>query len=149
MIRTPAAALALALLAGTAHAGQIDYFCLYTNQAAAMADPVMTAGSNPFWNAALYNWRPDVVYPGIQVITPQAVFNGVSTLTGYWLMIAQPQRNSALENDNACKGLWLDRAAAVANQPFIVGGTISGGNRQNLQFSPVPLGSNYPQPLGQ
>ena len=118
----------------------IDYIFLFANLAAAIADPTV---------GAYYNngWRMDVCNPGIKVVTAAALVNGVSPLTGYWVMIESPP-NVALAND-AKLVLALDRNAAVQSKPFVVAAAISGANRTNATMAPVPLGSQYPQPLGQ
>jgi len=53
-----------------------------------------------------------VVFPGLKVVTPSAIINGVSALTGFWLMISLPRDNAALDADAACV-MKLDRDAAV------------------------------------
>ena len=58
--------LIAALLASPAQAGQIDYFCIFTNAAAAQAD----ANVGPFWNGT--TWDTSTVFPGISVTTPHA-----------------------------------------------------------------------------
>lgn len=126
---------------------QIDYFLLYTNQAAAEADAAILAGDSfgPYWSAS-GGWRPDVVFPGISVVTPQALINGVSSITGFWLLISSPALNAALAaspNFVMC----LDRSLAPAGS-FVLNAVISGSNRTSLQLHPVPAGAGYSQPLG-
>jgi hypothetical protein len=50
----------------------IDYFFLFSNQASAASDPVVGA----YWDAADQVWRSDVCFPGLSVVTPQAIVMG-------------------------------------------------------------------------
>ena len=122
----------------------IDYFFLFATQAAAEADPVVGA----FYDATDGVWRPDVCFPGTNVATPQAVINSISSLTGFWLIIAQTNPNAALAAD-ANLVMALDRDAANAGRSFVTSAVITGTNRTSLTFSPTPFGAKYPQPLGQ
>ena len=122
----------------------IDYFFLFATATAAETDPVVGA----FYNVPNTIWRPDVCFPGLKVVTPQTVINGISSLTGFWLLIAQATPNVALAA-NANLVMVLDRDAANANGAFVLAASITGTNRSNLTFSPTPFGANYPQPLGQ
>ena len=119
----------------------IDYIFLFANLAAAIADPTV---------GAYYNngWRMDVCNPGIKVVTAAALVNGVSPITGYWIMIESTGPSAALSS-NSKLVLVLDRDAAVRSKSFVVAAAISGANRTNATISVVPLGSQYPQPLGQ
>ena len=63
-------ALILALLASPASANEIDYFCIYSNAAAAQADSPVGA----FWNGSA--WDTSTTFPGISVNTPAALING-------------------------------------------------------------------------
>jgi hypothetical protein len=124
---------------------QHDYFFLFANAAAAQADPVVGA----YWNAPTTDnpsgsWNTSVCFPGIKVSTPSAVLNGVSTLTGFWIMISSMGPNAALAAKVGTAGpgyLALDRDVAVAGGSFVVSLGISGTARTALHFSPVPLGS--------
>ena len=122
----------------------IDYFFLLATEAAAEADPIVGA----YWISDLAQWRPDVCFPGTKVATPQAVINGISSLTGFWLIIAQTNPNAALAAD-ANLVMALDRDAANAGRSFVTSAVITGTNRTSLTFSPTPFGAKYPQPLGQ
>jgi hypothetical protein len=138
-------AIALCLLNFPASAGQIDYFCLFSNVAAAQADVNVGA----FWDATKASWDTSTVFPGISVSTPAALVNGISTLTGFWIVVSRPTANNpGLDGDAACQILKLDRDLAAGNGAFVLAAAISGTNRTSLTFQPVPHGSNYPRPLG-
>jgi len=119
----------------------IDYFCLFANAAAAQADP--TCGA--FWNATTSAWDTSQVFPGISVSTLQALVNGISSVTGFWIVISQQATNPAL--DAICV-MKLDRDLGRVNGAFVLAASITGGNRTSLNFAPVPHGSGYPRPLG-
>lgn len=119
----------------------IDYFCIFANAAAAQADPTIGA----FWNATASAWDTSQVFPGISVSTPQALVNGISSLTGFWIIISQQAPNAAL--DAVCV-MKLDRDLGKVNGAFVLAAAITGGNRTAFNFSPVPHGSGYPRPLG-
>jgi hypothetical protein len=123
------------------HAGQIDYFCLFANAAAAQAD----VNVGVFWNGT--SWDTSTVFPGISVSTPAALVNGISPITGLWLMISRSTANAGLDADASCV-MKLDRDLAASNGSFVISATISGTNRTSLTFQPVPHGSQYPRPLG-
>jgi hypothetical protein len=138
-----AIAFVLALLSSAAGAGQIDYFCIFSNAAAAQAD----ANVGAFWNATLSVWDQSTVFPGISVVTPAALVNGISPITGFWIMVARPTANAGLDADTACV-MKLDRDLGAVNGAFVLGATLTGTNRTTATFQPVPHGSNYPRPLG-
>src|SRR5882672_11870766 len=117
----------------------IDYFCIFANAAAAQAD----AAVGPFWNGT--TWDTSQLFPGITVSTPQALVNGISSLTGFWIVVSQPVPNVAL--DAICV-MKLDRDLGRVNGAFVLAAIITGGNRTSLNFSPAPHGSGYPRPLG-
>lgn len=119
----------------------IDYFCIFPNAAAAQADA--TVGQ--FWNASSSIWDTSTVFPGVSVITPAALVNGISSLTGFWIVISRVTPNPAL--DAICV-MKLDRDLGIVNGAFVLAGTIIGTNRTSLTFQPVPHGSGYPRPLG-
>lgn len=136
-----ALALLLGLFATQADAGEIDYFCIFANAAAAQAD----ANVGPFWNGT--NWDASTVFPGISVVTPAALVNGISSLTGFWILVARPAADAGLDANAGC-AMKLDRDQGIVNGSFVLGGSITGINRTNLTFQPVPFGSGYPRPLG-
>lgn len=117
----------------------IDYFCIFASAAAAQADPTVGA----FWNGT--SWDLSTTFPGVSVITPAALVNGISSLTGFWIVISQVSPNAAL--DAICV-MKLDRDLGIVNGAFVLAAAISGSNRTSLNFSPVPHGSGYPRPLG-
>jgi hypothetical protein len=132
---------AILMMLSPAYAGQIDYFCLFTNAAAAQAD----ANVGLFWNGSV--WDYSTVFPGISVVTPAALVNGISPITGFWIVVSRPAANSGLDADAACV-MKLDRDLASVNGSFVLTATLTGTNRSNATFQPVPNGSNYPRPLG-
>jgi hypothetical protein len=136
-----ALAILLALLTTQADAGQIDYFCIFTNAAAAQAD----ANVGGFWNGTA--WDQSTVFPGISVVTPAALVNGISPITGFWIMVSRPSSNAGFDADASCV-MKLDRDLASVNGSFVLAATLTGTNRTNATFQPVPNGSNYPRPLG-
>jgi len=117
----------------------IDYFCIFANATAAQADS--TVGT--FWSGTV--WDSSQVFPGISVTTPQALVNGISSLTGFWIIVSQQAPNAAL--DAICM-MKLDRDLGRINGAFVLAAVITGGNRTSLNFSPMPHGSGYPRPLG-
>lgn len=119
----------------------IDYFCIFSNAAAAQADPTVSA----FWNATSSVWDTSTTFPGVSVSTPAALVNGISSLTGFWIVISQRTANAGL--DAICV-MKLDRDLGRVNGAFVLAATITGTNRTSLNFSPVPHGSGYPRPLG-
>ena len=126
----------------SANAGQIDYFCIFANAAAAQAD----ANVGVFWNGTV--WDQSTVFPGISVVTPAALVNGISSITGFWIMVARPVANAGLDADTACV-MKLDRDLASVNGAFVLAASgLTGTNRTNATFQPVPHGSQYPRPLG-
>jgi hypothetical protein len=117
----------------------IDYFCIFSGAAAAQADATVGA----FWNGSV--WDTSTTFPGVSVTTPQALVNGISSLTGFWIIVSQRAANPAL--DAICV-MKLDRDLGLVNGAFVLAATIVGSNRSSLTFSPVPHGSGYPRPLG-
>lgn len=121
--------------------GQIDYFCLFANAAAAQAD----ANVGVYWSGSA--WDTSTTFPGVSVITPQALINGISSLTGFWIVISRPVADAGLDaNINVV--MKLDRDLGIVNGAFVLASAIVGGNRTALTFQPVPYGSGYPRPLG-
>lgn len=119
----------------------IDYFCIFANAAAAQADPTVGA----FWNSSASAWDTSTVFPGVSVSTPAALVNGISSISGFWIIVSQQVSNPAL--DAICV-MKLDRELGAVNGAFVLVATITGSNRTNLNFAPVPHGSRYPRPLG-
>ncbi len=137
-------ALVIALFASPARANQIDYLCIFSNAAAAQADGPVGA----FWNGSV--WDPSTTFPGISVNTPAALINGISPITGFWIVVSQTARSGALDADTNCV-LTLDRDQGKINGNFVVAASVTGTNRTNLSFKPQPMavsGSAYPIPLG-
>lgn len=134
-------ALILILLSWPASAGQIDYFCLFANAAAAQAD----ANVGVFWNGA--TWDTSTVFPGVSVITPTVQIGGINTTTGFWIVVSRPAANAGLDGNAACV-MKLDRDLGKVNGAFVLAGSLAGTGRTNLNFGPVPHGSGYPRPLG-
>lgn len=133
--------IALLLMCAPVHAGEIDYFCIFANAAAAQAD----ANVGAFWNGTA--WDQSTVFPGISVVTPAALVNGISPITGFWIMVSRPSSNAGLDADTSCV-MKLDRDLAAVNGSFVISASLTGTNRTNATFHPVPHGSSYPQPLG-
>jgi hypothetical protein len=79
-------------------------------------------------------------------------WTGISTLTGFWILVSPDVDVPALDAKIVSTGpcyMELDRNAAINSQPFVVRSSISGTTETSITFSPVPEGSAYPQPLGQ
>lgn len=130
------------LLASPAKAGQIDYFCIFSNAAAAQADGPVGA----FWNGT--TWDLSTTFLGVSVVTPQISINGVNTTTGFWIIVARPTANAGLDADTNCV-MKLDRDLGKVNGNFVLAASVTGTNRTNLTFQPVPFdGPGYPRPLG-
>jgi hypothetical protein len=129
------------MISNSAQAGEIDYFCLFTNAAAAQADPNVGV----FWNGV--SWDTSTTFPGITVSTAAPNIRGVNTTSGFWIMISRPVDNSGL--DTSCV-MALDRDLGKNNGNFVLfaDGSLNGTARTGLNFAPVPHGSGYPRPLG-
>lgn len=123
---------------------QTDYFFLFASAAAAQADPIVGA----YWDTVNLIWRGDVCFPGLKVVTSQAVVNGISSLTGFWIMISSPGPNATLAGSANCV-LATDRIIAAQGGSFVIASSMTAAGHQNLHFSPVPAGSQYAQPLAQ
>lgn len=137
-------AIILLLLAGPIRAGQIDYFCIFSNTASAQADGPVGA----FWNGA--TWDLSTTFPGVSVTTPQALVNGISSVTGFWIVVSRPADSPALDGDTNCV-MTLDRDLGAVNGNFVLAAAITGSNRTSLTFKPQPMarsGSAFPIPLG-
>ena len=137
-------AFVFALFSSPVAANEIDYFCIFANAAAAQADGPIGA----FWNGA--TWDTSTTFPGISVITPQALVNGVSSITGFWIVVSRPIADTNLDIDTNCV-MKLDRDLGTINGNFVLNSVITGGNRTALTFKPQPMamiGSSYPNPLG-
>lgn len=130
------------LFAQPVQAQPYDYFCIFTNQAAAEADATV----GPYWNGT--TWDLSTTFPGIVISTPSALVDGISAATGFWIVVSSPTDNAALDAKANCV-MKLDRQAAVLGQAFVVAATLTGTGRTSFTFSPVPHGSRYPRPLGQ
>lgn len=136
------AAIFALLVSMPVQAGEIDYFCIFSNAAAAQADGPVGA----FWNGS--TWDTSTTFPGISVATPQAVINGVSSVTGFWIIVSRPAANAGLDADTNCV-MKLDRDQGKVNGNFVLGASVTGTNRTNLTFQPGPFdGPGYPRPLG-
>ena len=131
------------LLASSAEADEIDYFCIFSNAAAAEADGPVGA----FWNTSGSVWDTSTTFPGVSVVTPQALVNGISSLTGFWIIVSRTADSPALDADTNCV-MTLDRDLGKVNGNFVLAAAITGTNRTSLTFQPVPHGSAYPRPLG-
>ena len=134
----------LCLFSGPAGANEIDYFCIFTNAAAAQAD----ANVSQFWNGNI--WDTSTTFPGISVTTPQALVNGISSLTGFWILVSRPTADAGLDANAACV-MKLDRDLGKINGSFVLAAAITGANRTSLIFKPQPMaisGSAFPIPLG-
>lgn len=134
--------MAALLLAQPALAQPYDYFCIFTNQAAAEADAIV----GPYWNGD--DWDRSTTFPGVAVSTPSALVDGISAVTGFWIVVSSQTDNAALDAKSNCV-MKLDRQAAVLGNSFVVAATLTGTGRTSFTFSPVPHGSHYPRPLGQ
>lgn len=134
-------AIVLTLLGSPAAANEIDYFCIFSNVASAQADGPVGA----FWNGS--TWDTSTTFPGISVTTPQALVNGISSVTGFWIMVSRPVADAGLDADTNCV-MTLDRDLGKVNGNFVLAAAITGSNRTSLLFQPTPFGSGYPRPLG-
>lgn len=124
---------------------QYDYYCIFTNQAAAQADSVVGA----YWNATASAWNTSVTFPNHKVTTAAALIIGISPITGFQIVISTVGPNASLAANSACF-MALNRDAACRSQAFVVAAAnFTGTNRTNATLSPVPMGSCYPRPLGQ
>ena len=123
---------------------QLDYFLLFTSAAIAQSDSVV----GTYWDAIDGVWNLSVVFPGIKVITPQAVINGISSLTGFWIIISNAGDVPSLDNHSNLV-MKLDRDIAAQGGSFVLSSVITGTSRTNLTFQPGPQGHKYPHPLGQ
>jgi hypothetical protein len=138
--------IALLLMVAQAHAAdEIDYYCIFTNAAAAQADTAV--GSR--WNATAGAWDTSVTFPNHKVVTAAALINGISPITGFQIIVSTVGGDAALDADAACF-MKLNRDAACRSQGFVMAApSFTGANRTNATISPTPMGSCYPRPLGQ
>jgi hypothetical protein len=132
-------ALLLLLMMSPAAAGQIDYFCLFANQAAAQAD----VNVGVFWNTTSLTWDTSTVFPGVKVVTPAALVNGISPILGLWIIVSRPIADAGLDADAACQVMKWDRDSVT-----VLNATLTGTNRTLATLSPAPFGSTYAQPFG-
>ena len=138
-----------------------DYLFSFTDQATAQADPVVGA----YWRPAVGNmpgsWRGDVCIPGVQVWNPAQDTTatapgpgGIGTVNvvthtyqpGWWIIIAFPARNSALDA-SAALILTADRDLANAGEPmtsFVLYSKEPLASIEGLMLAPTFAGSNYP-----
>jgi hypothetical protein len=137
------AAIFLCLSLLPAAAGEIDYFCLFTNAAAAQAD----ANVGAFWNTTSLAWDTSTTFPGIAVSTAAPTIRGVNPNTGFWIMVSRTSDSVGL--DTSCV-MALDRDLGKNNGSFVLfaDASLNGTARTGLNFAPVPHGSGYPRPLG-
>jgi hypothetical protein len=133
--------IVLVLMCSPAHADELDYFCIFSNAAAAQVDTAIA----PFWNGT--NWDLSTTFPNVSVTTPAALVNGISPITGFWIVVARTADSPALDADTACV-MKLDRDLAVGNGAFVVSATLTGSNRTSASFKPMPAGAQYPIPFG-
>lgn len=138
----------------------IDYFFKFTNEAAAIADASGTIYYTPpqTFNGVTTpgSWNADRVAPGIQVwrasqdvagsvIGPGGVSVPTVThtfLAGWFGIISIPIVKAALMNHSALQ-IAMNRELAAAGQAAILKNNL-GALLQDLRFSPVFAGSNYP-----
>ena len=144
-MRTLRIAIGLAILFTTESslADELDYFCIFASATTAQADVNIA----PFWNSTTAAWDLSTTFPGVSVTTPAALVNGISPITGFWIVVARTVDSPALDADTACV-MKLDRDLAAANGAFVLAATLTGTNRTSTTFQPVPNGSGYPRPLG-
>jgi hypothetical protein len=144
-MRSVIAALVLLFSSPLAKAQPFDYFCIFTNQAAAQVDAVV----GTYWIVGNSAWDLSQTFPGVTVSTPSALVDGISAITGFWIVVSSPVDNAALDAKANCV-MKLDRQAAILGNAFVVASTgLSGTGRTSFTFQPVPHGSRYPRPLGQ
>lgn len=134
-------AIIITLLISPAAANEIDYFCIFSNATSAQADGPVGA----LWNGS--TWDTSTTFPGVSVVTPQALINGISPITGFWIIVSRIVDSPALDADTNCV-MTLDRDLGKVNGNFVLAAAITGTNRTSLTFQPVPHGSGYPRPLG-
>jgi hypothetical protein len=134
---------ALLLMCSPVCADELDYFCIFSNAAAAQADPAVGI----FWNSLSGFWDQSTTFPGVSVTTPAALVNGISPITGFWIVVARTADSPALDADAACV-MKLDRDLAVGNGAFVLAATLTGMNRTSASFKPMPAGAQYPIPFG-
>lgn len=80
-------------------ANEIDYFCLFTTATVAQGN----AAVGRFWNATALTWDLSRTFPGIKVTTAQAIVNGVSTLTGFWIRVSMIGADSLLDAETSLR----------------------------------------------
>jgi hypothetical protein len=139
----------------------IDYLFCFADQPTAQADPVVGA----YWRAGVNDnpgsWRGDVCIPGVQVwnpaqdtTTPATGPGGIGTVNvvthtyqpGWWIIIALPVRNAALDG-LAALILTADRDLANAGEPmtsFVLYSKEPLSSIEGLMLAPTFAGSNYP-----
>jgi hypothetical protein len=107
----------------------------FDDEAAAQNDQVVSAfyippsgGLDPIPGG----WDPSVTFPNTQVYIAQA------QQSGFWIIIATGNADTALAQHSACRLAW-DNESAV-----ILGGTYTGNDMSALYVTPVPAGAYNP-----
>lgn len=117
---------------------QIDYFLKFTNETQALA--ALTAFNG------LTAWPLDYAFPDLK-FWRNSLDNGDGShnyLTGYYVMISLPRVNPTLRDHPAVQ-IVIDREATRARLPgAVIRSTVTNVILQDLRFSPVPAGSDYP-----
>src|ERR1700682_5506584 len=131
-----------------ASANEIFYFCLFTNAAAAQADSII----GTYWDAGKSAWDQGSTFPGVKIVTSQALLNGIGTGVGFWVAIGKPARNAALDAKVTATGpCWniVDEDALNAGQAALVQSFMTAAGHQSFHFSPVAHGWKFPGALAQ
>jgi hypothetical protein len=136
--------VALMAMIAPSRSDQIDYYLLFSNAAAAQADPVV--GAVPYWNGT--NWNTSITFPNTKLVTAQALINGISSGLGFWIIISLPTPDAAVAGRPNLV-FTFNRDAGCRLQSFVLSATVTGTARTLATTQPVPAGSCYPQPLGQ
>lgn len=126
----------------------IDYFFKFNTEAAAIAD----AAGSQFYNANT-GWNSDRVAPGLLVWRASQDVNGTDAqgnptvthtpLAGWFGCISLDHVNNTLLN-HANLQLAIDRDLSAAGQVAILKSNLTTAVLQDIRFSPLFAGSNYP-----
>jgi hypothetical protein len=129
----------------------IDYFLKFASEAAAKTALSSRLGTDEQGNLV---WPRSYCFPGLQfwlasqdVAGTDSDGNPILThtyLPGYFIMVSLPNVLAALR-DSAPVQIVIDRdLAASRSQGAVIKSNVSVAILQDLRFSPVPAGSDYP-----
>jgi hypothetical protein len=104
----------------------------FTDEAAAIADPVLGPYYFPYVPGEGGGWNTSVVSPNISIWMDRIL------QPGFWAIAATSDSNTALAQHDACRLAWDDENAVI------LGGTFTGNEMSAMYVSPVQSGAYNP-----